>query len=935
MLTVRARAFAGASFLMLAVSTMPAVAVEADAGSIVGAGAAAAPVAARATVSGHVYDESGTALPGARVRVEGQPGEVATDLQGTFSVPAPEGDNVTITVDYLGRPSVTRSVTPDERGTALDIVMPSAPSRSGDIVVVGASLIDNTARALNQQRQADNTVTVLSSDAIGRFPDPNIAEALQRVPGIGIERDQGEGRYINVRGAPAEFSAVSVDGVQVAAVDPTTRAVDLDTLPSDIVSNIEVAKSLLPNQDADSISGAINISTRSPFDRKGFALTAMAGGSYNQFGKKNDKRASGAISNRFGSDGQFGILLSGSYSQTRRAPDNVENTWALIGPANARRFGVTETLFKDYQTKRTRFAGTGALEWRPVQGTRVYVRGSYARFTDNEFRNRLGILWTEGTLQPGYTDTSATYTNTRIEKQIRHRIQRNEIWSVVFGGETMLGEGTLSFDAAYTESNQSYPRRDELLFRSSLRPTQSYDFGDGSNLPVYSLFTTGEHLQTARYAFRENTYRSNTTKNDEFSTQIRMDLPTTVAGAETIFSVGGKFRDRNIDADEERLRDRRASAAPTTTLAGFLTDQESRNFDYALGNTIDGSLADQYFGATKAQSERRMPQSISADYTANEKVLGMFGMGKFQFGETTVITGLRVEATNFSANSPTAATPAKTDYLNFFPNLTVRQGFGANLIGRFALSRGINRPNFPQIVPRVLDATEGSTVRVELGNPDLNPTLSNNVDAGLEYYIRPLGIIAVNAFYKDLNDFRYTVTRGGTYQGLPALLTRAENAPNGELYGVEVNWQQQFTFLPGLLSGFGVFANYTFTKGHADLAAPYAGRRRFALPGQSKHMWNASLFYEKGPVNLRLAYTKRSDYLDEINADQPALDLYWEGRGQLDVTASYQLLKGVNLFFEGKNLTNTPGVRYFGERQRVYEYEKFGYTLFGGVRIKL
>lgn len=187
-------------------------------------------------------------------------------------------------IDYLGRPPVTRTVLVAERGRAVSLTLPAASGEDTDIVVTGASLLDNTARALNQQRTADNTITVISADAIGRFPDPNIAEALQRAPGVGIERDQGEGRYINVRGAPSEWSAISVDGIQIPSVDPTTRAVDLDTLPSDIVANLEVTKSLIPYQDADSIAGAVNITTRSPFDRKGFALTGMGGMSYNQFG---------------------------------------------------------------------------------------------------------------------------------------------------------------------------------------------------------------------------------------------------------------------------------------------------------------------------------------------------------------------------------------------------------------------------------------------------------------------------------------------------------------------------------------------------------------------------------------------------------------------------------------------------------------------------
>lgn len=923
------RGFAGASLVALAVAGQPALAAITDAPTPAGA-PAPGPI-----VSGRIYDTTGVALPGARVVVEGTGAEATTNLQGEFTVAAPDASGaVTLLIDYLGRPSATRTVTPEERGRAIAFTLPAASGEEGDIVVTGASLLDNTARALNQQRTADNTVTVISADAIGRFPDPNIAEALQRAPGVGIERDQGEGRYINVRGAPSEWSAISVDGIQIPSVDPTTRAVDLDTLPSDIVANLEVTKSLLPYQDADSIAGAVNITTRSPFDRKGFALTGMAGASYNQFGKGSDYRGSAAVSDTFGADRQFGVLLSGSYSRTHRRPDNVENTWSQT-PAGLR---VTETLFKDYDTKRTRIAGTGAFEWRPSDATHAWVRGTYARFEDDEFRDRIGILWSEGTLLTGSTDRAASYSNTRIEKQVRHRKQVNEIWSATAGLEQRLGEdGTIRLDAAYSESSQTYPRRDELLFRSSLRPTLSYDFAD-ADLPRYSLFTSKEHLQIGTYSFRENTYRSNTTKNDELTLAVRTDLPV---GAIT-FSSGGKYRERHINADEERFRDRRAAAAPSQSLAGFLSDEESRNFDYDLGNRISPDLADAYFDATKAASERRLPQSLTADYTAEEKILGMFGMAKYVQDGTTLIWGLRVETTNFTSQAPTvsrtgAVTTAsgKTGYVDFFPNVTLRQAFTPNLILRAALSRAINRPNFPQIAPRILETTEGNTVRVEFGNPGLNPTLANNADAGLEYYIRPLGLIAVNGFYKDLSDYRYTVNSTGTYQNLPAILSRPVNARRGELYGVEVNWQQQLAFLPGVLGGFGVFANYTYTRGHATFDGAYAGRSRFALPGQSKHMWNASVFYERGPVNLRVAYTKRSDYLDEINADNPALDLYWEGRGQLDVTGSVQLMKGINLFAEGKNLTNSAGVRYFGERYRTYEYEKFGYTLFGGVRVKL
>lgn len=891
-------------------------------------------------VVGHVYDEAGSALPGARIVATELNAETTTGLQGEFSLPVPEQGQVTIEVQYLGRPAVRQTVTLSGRRTAIELIVPRG--EGFDVVVTGASIIDNTARALNQQRQADNTTTVISSDAIGRFPDPNIAEALQRASGIGIERDQGEGRYVNVRGAPADFSTVSIDGVPVTAQSASTRAIDLDTIPSDVVANLEVTKTLLPSQDADAISGAINISTRSAFDSKGLRIIGSAGMSHNQFGNTNDYRAALTVSDRFGPGRQLGFLLSGSYSKTQRQPDNVENVWERNA---AGQYRIVETLFKDYDTSRERIAATGALEWRPDAGSRIYLRGSYSRFEDDEIRNRLGIVWNDGTLQAGSTDTRATYTNTRFNKQVRHRIQKNEIYTAVAGGEHRIGGAKLEYSAAYSRSEQTYPRRDELLYRSTVRPTLTYDVNNPDN-PDYSLFTSGEHLQLSNYSFRENAFRSNDTLNDEWSFQTRFEVPANIGSVPATFSFGGRYRDRSVVADEERLRSQVAGQAPSETLGNLLIDARSQNYDYLLGNKFDVGKVDAYFDRARATSDRRIPQSITADYEANEKVLGVFSMIRFDLDKTTVIAGVRYEYTDFDGSAPTydgrpgvtdrfGTANAKNSYGRWFPNLTVRHAFTPELIGRFALTRGINRPSFADIVPRVVETTDSSVNRVTSGNPDLRPTLSNNVDAGIEYYLRPVGLISVNAFYKDLTDYRYTVTRTGPYLTGTAEFTRPENAPDGKLYGFEVNWQQQFSFLPGLLGGFGVFANYTWTDAEIELAQPYAGRTIMPLPGQSRSSWNAALFYERGPFNARVSYTKRSDYLGEINANDGNLDIYWEGRGQLDVTGSYQFTKNVGLFVEAKNLTNSAGVRYYGVRERVYEYEKFGYTLFGGFRVKL
>ena len=925
---------AGASLASLAAVTaaLPAHAYEASA-------LAASVAVAGEVVHGRVTNAAGDALPGAEVIVRATGQRAVTNTQGEFDLVLPTGTAV-LDVRYIGQPSATQTVSVVQGGTEVSIMLGAGEAATVSDVIVTGVITDGVARSLNQQKNADGTVNVLSADAIGRYPDPNVAESLQRVQGIAIQRDQGEGRYINVRGAPSAFTAVSVDGVQVPAVDPGTRAVDLDTLPSDIVANVEVSKTLLPSQEADSIAGAVNIKTRSPFDKRRLAVSGYAGGSYNDYGG-SDTRAAATASNVFANE-TFGALLSVSYSETNRRPDNVENAWVKEEQNGAEIFVLEESLFKDYETKRTRQAVTGALEWRPTDDFRAYLRGSFAQFEDDEYRNTLGLIYSDGKLQPGATATTATYTGARITRQIRHRTQKNDITTLVAGGEKTFGNGGV-WDASlsWAKSEQSYPNRNELLYRSSAT-TLSYNTAD-HYMPSYSVFSdpTGFYRDPTKFTFRENTFRENTTSQEDVAFKTNFELPSQFAGRDVTWKFGAKFNSREINADEQRYRNRASSASPGT-LASVLSDRESRNYDYDLGFKFDADLADAYFASARAASPIREPDSITADYTAREDILAGYAQARFDLGATNVIVGVRVENTKFDGDAAkvvdgaVSPTSVSRDDTEFFPNLTVRHSFSDNLIGRFALTRSISRPEFDQIVPRRIEETDGSNISYEIGNPDLQPTLSNNIDAGLEYYFNSLGVVSANAFYKDLTDYRYVLkyTEPFGADGEADFETPV-NAPDGHLAGLELNLQQKFDFLPGLLSGFGVFANYTWTDAEIKTDRLYAGRDTFSLPGQSDSNYNAALFYEMAGFSARLSYTKRGDYLDEINADDADLDLYVEGREQLDFTTSYDFGNGVELFGEAKNLTDSAGVRYYGSRERTYEYEKFGYNIFVGVRFKL
>lgn len=923
--------------------------------ALVAAAASAMPAAAQEsvargeTIRGRIIDSQGSGLAGAEIRVRATGARAVSDTGGEFLLSGVGSGVVVLDVSYLGLPSVSRSVSV-AAGEASDVTVSLGYSEASELaeVIVSGVITEGIARSLNQQRNATGTVNVLSADAIGRYPDPNVAESLQRVAGIAIQRDQGEGRYINVRGAPSAFTAVSVDGVNIPAVASDTRAVDLDTLPSDIVANIEISKTLLPSQEADSIAGAVNILTRSPFDLRRVVVNGYVGGSYNDYGG-SDTRAGATLSNVFGPGETFGALLSLSYSETNRRPQNVENGWVIEEQGGSDVFVLEETLFKQYETQRTRQALTGALEWRPSPQTRLFARGSYARFEDDEYRNTVILGYADGTLQPGATDTTATYTGARIYRSLRHRTQNNEITTLVVGGEHTFDNGMVwDADLAWADSEQTYPNRNELVYRSS-STTLSYDttnnyapsyfYAPGN--PIFGDTASGFFATPTNFAFRENTFRSNTTQQEDVAFRTNLEIPGAFGDRELTWKFGLKYSSRDVSADEERQRDRAASANPGT-LASLWGDGEGQNFGYNLGTQYDNGLVDAYLAAARATSPRRMPDSLTADYEAQEDILAGYGQARFDVGDTNVVVGLRVEQTRFDGSAPTvvdgliSTANVNRDDTDFFPNLTVRHSFNDNLIGRFALTRSISRPEFSQIVPRRIEETDGLDVSYEIGNPDLQPTLANNIDLGLEYYFASLGVLSANVFYKDLTDYRYILNYSEAIPGGgQADFETPINAPDGHLAGLELNWQQKFGFLPGWMSGFGVFANYTFTDAEITTAQNYGGRDTFALPGQSDTNYNAALFYEMDGFSARLSYTRRSDYLEEINADTAALDLYVEGREQLDFTASYDFGNGMELFGEAKNLTDSAGVRYYGSRERTYEYEKFGYNVFVGLRFTL
>ncbi|MFN3313622.1 MAG: TonB-dependent receptor plug domain-containing protein, partial [Hyphomonas sp.] len=542
------------------------------------AGLVALPSQAQEVLRGRIVDGAGSPLPGARVSAVEAGIDTATNRQGEFSFQSVPAGDLTLEVDYLGFPSASRTVSVTAGAANATVITLGEDDQALERVIVRGSILDGTARALNQQRTNDATTSIVSSDAIGRFPDSNIAEALQRVPGFAVQRDQGEGRTIQLRGAPSEFTSVTVNGISIASPSESTRAIDLDTIPSDVVASIEVSKSLLPYQQADSIAGSVNLVTRSPFDRRGLQFNLSGGASHNEIGDTNDYRYSGVVSNTFGPNEQFGALFSASYSQTNRQLDNIENGWGFRNVGGQDIAFSDDFTLKDYDTERTRLAFTGALEFRPDDANRFALNGAWSRFEDKEFRNRL--TYDLGTPQPGFTDTTATFTGARLLRQLRNREVENTIWTVSGTGEHDFGAYEIDYTVGFNRTEGIRPQGNELVYRTGANRTVSYDFANPDE-PVVSPFATDEQLNLTGLGYRQVVDRTNENIQDEWSAQANFTMEDMFFNLPAQYRFGASARLRETTHDEERWRDRSgAGIFNPGPIAGLLSDNRSQNFSY-------------------------------------------------------------------------------------------------------------------------------------------------------------------------------------------------------------------------------------------------------------------------------------------------------------------------------------------------------------------
>src|SRR5262245_24214915 len=372
-MTYRARWWAGVCLFMAVICTS-AGALYAQQGGSTGV----------AVVEGRVVDDAtGDPLPGASVTVMGRAIATATDANGTYRLPGvPIGDQK-IVVSYVGRSDLFLDAHVTAAGISRIDARMKLTGFEETVTVQGSLIRDAEERALNQQKTAPNITNVVSADRIGSFPDKNAAEVTQRIPGISITKDQGEGRYVIVRGTEPRLNSMMLNGERIPSPDPLFRQVAIDVIPSELLQSIEVSKSLTPDMDADSIGGSVNLITKAAPDK--LRILGAFGGGYNQLLNDWNQSNFSATAGRRVDGGKIGILFSGSSSVTHRATQDMEATYTptlTLGELNPRY----------YQVNRRRWGLNGTMDVKTGNNGAFTIRGLYNRFIDDH-ENRQRVRW--------------------------------------------------------------------------------------------------------------------------------------------------------------------------------------------------------------------------------------------------------------------------------------------------------------------------------------------------------------------------------------------------------------------------------------------------------------------------------------------------------------------------------------------------------------
>ncbi|NQE60994.1 TonB-dependent receptor [Caulobacter sp. RHG1] len=858
-----------------------------------------------------------------------------------------------------------------------------------DVIVTGRRpMAESQAVALQIQKNSDSLVSVLSADAVGALPDQNIAFAVGRLPGVGVERDQGQARYINLRGAPVYWTTLSFDGLSV--VSPEGRSTRFDNIPSAIASLITVEKAIVPSMPGDTVAGNVDIRTRRAFDYNGQRINGKLGLGRVKLGGGDEIDANLVYSNVFAD--KLGVVAQASYYSREMATDNWETDPYLFNAFDSNKHFAREHENKHYRLTRENMSATVRLDYKFDDNNSVFFSTVNTYFHDDELRDNFIFRLDQGTNAAGAGYLTAAYVNgndptfgtsygARINARIDYRDTKEAMSTNTIGGEHKWNKLSATWRLNYTFTQDGRDTPVTVAFQSPssflLRPTVEYDFRNG-DVNTVKLFQTGgvtgartkgaQVMNIEDFQFPMNS--AGNLKGGDFTNaytaKADFDYEAELGGHETKFEFGGLWTDRTKKSRESSFTNLPFSGV-TPTWAQLASDIDylgSQKLNYTFRYT-DKDVTKAFVDNLIATGGARKNDTTGNYWRVGETITAGYAMGTTRFDWGNVVYGLRVEHiqnhgqafVDFTPNATTRdwrAVKTKNDVTLFYPSAHVNWNLREDLKLRVGVTTSASRADFDDLRPNYtfVDADEA----ISGGNPDAKPERQIGLDTYLEWYAGRETFISAGLFYKDLKDvlvqttrpFGSTALNSGGVDRSDYTVTQIGNAGSGHLKGLEVFFSGtaetfvQERGLPSWLGGFGTRLSGTWTSSEVDLAAvgPVPARTISVL-GTSDAVYNVQAIYEKYGMTLRLAYQYRTPWGQSVGARRVSNgvsyasdngDIFWDSDEELDFSARYRVNKNVEVFFDASNLTNQGSRRYGDQSRYPIEYEKFGRRYVGGVR---
>jgi iron complex outermembrane receptor protein len=863
-----------------------------------------------------------------------------------------------------------------------------------DIVVTGIRASEKA--SIDLKRDAVGVVDSIVAQDLGKLPDQNVAESLQRIAGVTIERNRGEGRYITVRGFGPKFNAVTVNG-RTLATDNNGREFSFDVLPSEVISGADVYKSPQANINGASIGATVDVRTMRPLDQKQqFVLAGSGNVQWAEVADRFNPEVSGVLGWRNAAK-TFGISLSAVYTH-----QNVRDDEFTIGAGHVHRsstdsyytangvvggrIGPNVAPFTNvsmpsnlspffFERELERYGATGSIQVKPTDTLTVTLDGLYSKAKFTEQQTGLAYDFSGGTLvdqvvqggeavyqryQGGFVDEILQYD---VRDVTTDQYGLNVAWEP---------SDRLKITADASQSAARRRGKDDSLFTTIRRKNVDLFFDRRSGSPIYDYgFTSPNYADaatnpnglTAHYYI----WGGGTDVDDEIG-EYRTDLQYKLTDNLSL-AVGGMYSDRKktLTGNDMPFDQQCAYCGSDRALPTSLFSPTSRYFFSGGGGNIIRdwisydplALVHQIdqFAAQDGKTFDPAPVSAAASSVVDEHVKIGYAMGTWDthLGSMplTINAGLRFEDTVYTSTgasqtvlsavpngqgqnlitlSPVVPVGFRGHYRDWLPSLNIRLSLTDDLILRLAGSRVMTRPTLSDLSPRQSIQTNPGNERITRGNPDLQPFRASQAEAGLEWYFTGSSLLNAAVFYKKIDSFVTLVTTPQLVDQVTFQVTVPANGEGATVKGFELGYRQAFTFLPGALSGFGVQTSLNYTDSNANYTNTVANVS-FGLEGLSKWSYSAVGYYEKYGIQARVAYTWRDNFL-QVASGRNGEPEYFNAYGQLDASLSYDVTPQFTFFAEGTNLNNAKEFIYSVTPDRTKEYRQTGRRLTGGVRFR-